>query len=99
MNSSPTPIVPAAEQMNQKPYEKQIPETNNTAIEGLVAGVVGLFFLHLILGIVAVILSAVAMPQIERKGQKGKGLAIAGLVLGILDVVYFIGKVLYLMNN
>ena len=93
------PNVPVTGQTNQNSHEKQMPVTNSTAIEALVAGAVGVFFLHLILGIVAVILAAVAMPQIQQKGQNGKGLATAGLILGIIDIVYFIGKVLYLMND
>ena len=44
---------------------------------------VSAFFIHL----VAVITGHIALSQIKRTGEKGRGLAIAGLVLGYLGIL------------
>ncbi len=54
--------------------------TDGFAIASLVTGVVGLAIIPLILGIIAI-------SRINRSGQDGKGLAIAGIVLGVLGIV------------
>jgi hypothetical protein len=54
------------------------PRTNRPAIWALVCGI-GQF-----------ILGAIALKQIRLRGEGGRGLAIAGLVLGILGVCYFL---------
>ncbi len=55
--------------------------TNGLAIASLVSGVLGFLCLT---AIAAVVLGVVALGQIRRTGKKGKGLAIAGIVLGVL---------------
>lgn len=50
--------------------------TNTWAIVGFVTS--------LIIAPLGIIFSAIALGQIKRTGQKGKGLAIAGLVIGIV---------------
>ncbi|MEU1128225.1 DUF4190 domain-containing protein [Streptomyces sp. NPDC005899] len=62
--------------------------TNGLAVASLVCGIVGLFFFNVVLGPVAIVLGAVALRQVAAKG--GAGLAKAGLILGIVDVVLFI---------
>ncbi|MFP3963681.1 DUF4190 domain-containing protein [Actinomadura fulvescens] len=52
--------------------------TNGLAIASLVTGVFGCF------GIISLILGAIALKQIKDRGQKGRGLAIAGIVLSLL---------------
>ena len=62
--------------------------TNSSAIAALVCSILGLAplcgFLFSIAGIVA---GAVGINQIRRTGQSGYGLAIAGIVVGILTLV------------
>ncbi len=63
--------------------------TNPLSIAGMVTGIVSLFVnLIGIVGIVAVILSSISLKQIGVRKQKGKGMAIAGLVLGIIGTVF-----------
>ncbi|GGX88989.1 DUF4190 domain-containing protein [Streptomyces minutiscleroticus] len=62
--------------------------TNGLAIASLVCGIVGLFFLNIVLGPLAIIFGAVAVRQAGAKG--GGGMAKAGLVLGVVDVILFI---------
>jgi hypothetical protein len=61
----------------------QSPGTNGLAVASLVLGIIWLYWLGSIL---AVIFGHVALSQIARSGQNGRGLAIAGLVLGWIGV-------------
>jgi hypothetical protein len=63
--------------------------TNGLAIAALVCGIVGILILNVILGPLAFIFGLVSRNQIKRAGgrQKGEGMAIAGIVLGPIDLV------------
>jgi len=61
-------------------------KVNGLAVAGFVISLVGLFCAGIICGIISVVLSAVALKQIPAKNQGGKGLAVAGLVIGIIDL-------------
>jgi len=58
-------------------------------IAGLAAGVAGLFIAGIPLGAVAIVFGAISLSRIKKnpKKYKGKGLAIASLILGLVDVV------------
>jgi hypothetical protein len=59
------------------------------AVAALVLGIAGLIFNFL--GILAIIFGAIANGQINRDPELGgKGMAIAGLVLGIVTIVLWI---------
>lgn len=62
---------------------------NGFAIAGFVCAVVGLIVAGIILGALGIIFSAIALKRIRegRGGSRGRGLAIAGLVIGIVAVV------------
>ncbi|MFI7384890.1 DUF4190 domain-containing protein [Streptomyces sp. NPDC049813] len=70
--------------------------TNGLAIAGLVCGIVGLFFLSFVLGPLAIIFGAMALRQ---KAAGGGGMAKAGLILGIIDVVLFIVMMIVAANG
>ena len=53
-------------------------------------GLVGLAILALVLGPLAVILGIVALQQIQTGGQYGRGMAIAGIVLGPIDIAFYL---------
>jgi len=63
-----------------------IRKTNGMAVAALVVGVVGL--LVGVTGPVALVLGIVALAQIRRSGDDGKGMAVAGLVLGALQTLF-----------
>lgn len=64
------------------------PSTNSLAISGFVVSLVSLFInLAGIVGLIGTIFSAIGLAQSKKKG-KGKGLAIAGLIIGIISIVY-----------
>jgi hypothetical protein len=61
--------------------------TNGMAIAGFVLGLLGLFVISAILGIV---FGSVALSRIRRTYQQGKGLAIAGIVLGSCWLAFYL---------
>jgi len=69
------------------PLPEAMPGTNGLAIAALVLGILGLVPP---LGIIAIVLGAVALQQVTRRNQSGRGLAIAGIVLGSLAVLAWI---------
>lgn len=62
---------------------------NGFAVAGFVCAVVGVFVAGFLLGTLGVVFSAIAMNKIKKNPEKfkGKGMAIAGLVIGIVAVV------------
>jgi hypothetical protein len=70
----------------QPPYQPAPPSksTNGLAIASLVLGVLWIWGLGSIL---AVIFGYVSLRQIRQRGENGHGLALAGLILGIVGVV------------
>lgn len=64
-------------------------KTNPAAVASLVCSLVGLIIAGLPLGIVAICLSVAAKKHIKVfPNEKGSGMATAGLVIGIIDVVF-----------
>lgn len=61
--------------------------TNGLAIASLCCGVVGVAFASVILGPVAILLGYFGLRQAPGKG--GAGMAKAGMVLGVVDLIIF----------
>jgi Domain of unknown function (DUF4190) len=79
----------------QWPPYPAAPHNNRVAIAALVCGVaqfvLGLLIVgNIVLAIPAIICGAIGLKQTRQRGESGRGMAIAGLVLGILGVVYFV---------
>jgi hypothetical protein len=75
-------------------YAPALPRNNPFAITALVCGLVQfalglLVVLNILAAIPAIVFGSIALRQIGLRGERGRGMAIAGLVLGILGVVYF----------
>jgi hypothetical protein len=62
--------------------------SNGFAVTALVCGIVGILIFEIILGPLAIIFGAVGLRRAGRAGR-GRGMAMAGLILGIIDVVLF----------
>ncbi|ANS70741.1 hypothetical protein SLINC_8517 [Streptomyces lincolnensis] len=71
--------------------------TNGLAIASLCCGIVGLFILNIILGPLAIVFGAVARRQAAAKN--GAGMAKAGIVLGVVDVILWIVLLVVAANN
>lgn len=68
-------------------YGAPTERTNSLAVASLVCGIAQLFIPPLPTSILAIVFGHVARGQIRRTGEKGAGLARAGLVLGWAEVV------------
>ncbi len=63
-------------------------EAEGFAIASLVLGILGLFIFGIPFGILAVIFSSIALSRISANpGLRGRGMAVAGMVLGIIDII------------
>ena len=62
---------------------------NGLAVAGFICSIVGIIVFGLILGVVAIILSGIGLSKINKDpiNWNGKGLAIAGIIIGILDII------------
>ena len=64
-------------------------KTNGQAIASFVLSIVGLFIFGLICGILALSMGVTSLKHIKAfPNEKGKGLAIAGIVIGSIDCVF-----------
>jgi hypothetical protein len=71
------------------PMQVRPQPTNGMAVASLVCGLMQVFSLG-ITAIPAVILGHMARGQIRRTGERGDGMATAGLVLGWLGIAFFV---------
>ncbi len=79
-----------------------IVKTNGLAIASMVSGIAGIFLCILFVpSILAVVFGHVGLTQIKRSAgrERGKGMAIAGLVLGYLGVVAAIVWIIVVANT
>lgn len=65
---------------------------NGLAIAGLVCGIVGLVVFNIVLGPLAIIFGSIGLSR-ARHGAPRKGMSIAALVLGIVDVVILVALI------
>ncbi|HEV2370897.1 MAG TPA: DUF1707 and DUF4190 domain-containing protein [Streptosporangiaceae bacterium] len=63
------------------PMAPAVPRTNSLATASFVLGLVGIVF-GVLASIPAIVLGYIARRQIRRTGERGAGLALAGLILG-----------------
>jgi hypothetical protein len=70
-------------------YDVPVPKrrTNRLAIASLVLGIVWVYWIGSVL---AIVFGFVARDQIGRSGQRGGGMAIAGIVLGCVGLGFFV---------
>ena len=63
--------------------------TDGLAITSFIFGIVGVFFAGLIFGLLAIIFGVLSLEKIKRSNGrvKGKGLAIAGTIIGLISLI------------
>ncbi len=66
------------------------PKTNKNAISSLVCSIISLFIFWW-LALVGISTGALALREIKQNGGKGKGLAIAGIIIGIISEALYWG--------
>jgi uncharacterized Tic20 family protein len=72
-----------------QPQQPQQPNTNGKAVASMVTGIASLVipFIGIITGPLAIVFATRARSEVQRTRQKGDGLAITGLVTGIIGCV------------
>ncbi|AIQ47473.1 hypothetical protein R70723_17470 [Paenibacillus sp. FSL R7-0273] len=95
--------------MNYQPYGQQQDyypppppppaQTNGKSIASLVLGILSIVtpYIGLLFGIVAIILSALSLKEIRNRYEGGRGLAIAGLVCGIVGTIIYALLIIFLL--
>ena len=76
MTDPVAPVPPAA------PVYAPAPQTNTLAIVG--------FILAFLVSVAGIIVSAIALGQIKRTGEGGHGLAVGGIIVGIIVTVLYV---------
>jgi hypothetical protein len=73
-------------------YNSAPQKTEGLGLAGFISGLVGLFIASIPLGIIAVVFGSISLSKIKKNPQryKGRGFAIAAIVLGLVDVVAMI---------
>jgi hypothetical protein len=90
------PVVPY--HMGYYPPVMPAPPTNGLAIGSMVCGIAEIFTLGFA-AIPAVILGHLARGQIKRTGERGDGMAIAGLILGYLGIAGWLLVILAIASH
>lgn len=85
MGSLPPPGPPVPAPYPQPAYGYS-PRTNGLAIASLVTGILAWVMCPLLSAVLAIIFGHIARGQIKQSGEGGGGLAMAGLVLGYVNL-------------
>lgn len=78
---------------NVRPVYTNVMPNSGLAVTAMVLGIIGLPLVWLpfnVLGVLAVIFGGCAFPAINRGQRSGKGMAVAGLTLGIVECVIWL---------
>lgn len=70
-----------------------VKKQNSMALTSFIISLVGLIIAAIPCGIVALITGIVGLTKFNQETEKGKGLAIAGVVIGIIDIIAGIANV------
>ncbi len=92
---TPPPTAPA----NNSPAKTS--SNSGFAIASLVCSLVGVVFLPIIGGLLGIILGAAALTQIRISNPRvqGRGLALAGIIVGAVSVVLWVGVLAFLGSH
>ncbi len=88
--------IPAA---SLRPPPGERPGVNRLAIASLITAVVGIPLFGIVTGFVAIVLASLALSRILVSRQKGVGLALAGLLLGVADVIAWVALLSYALSG
>jgi len=76
-----------------------VPKTNSKSIAALVLGILSVMipYLGFLIGIVAIVFASISLKEIKLRMEQGRGLAIAGLVCGIIGTAIYAIIILLLL--
>ena len=89
---------PMAPYQGYYPQVAQTPPTNGLAVGAMVCGILEIFTLGFA-AVPAVILGHVARAQIRQTGERGDGMAVAGLVLGYMGILGWLFIILVIAGH
>lgn len=72
--------------------------SNGLAIAGLVCGLVGILLFWFILGPLAIIFGGIGWSR-ANKGAPHKGMSIAAVVIGVLEIIFYVVLVAVVAKN
>jgi hypothetical protein len=80
------------------PQQYQPPRTNGKSIAALVLGILAVVLPYIgsLIGIIAIIFASISLKEIKRNQEQGRGMAIAGLVCGIVGTAIYALLILFL---
>jgi Domain of unknown function (DUF4190) len=81
-------------QYQQPQYQQPVTGSNSLAVASLVASLISLLVLPIVLAPVGIICGHVALSQINRTHQGGRGKAITGLIVGYISLLYGLAVVM-----
>ena len=70
--------------------ENQVQKYNVCAIISFVCSLIGLFKYGIFFGIASLVLGIIGVKKCKKDNEKGKWMAVVGIVLGIIEIIYFI---------
>lgn len=75
------------------------PKTNSKSIAALVLGILSVMipYLGFLIGIVAIVFASISLKEIKLRMEQGRGLAIAGLVCGIIGTAIYAIIILFVL--
>jgi len=74
------------ENQNQK-QNSTTKKTNSLAIISFILSIVGIFIIPFLSSIAGFILGIISLNQIKKQNESGKGLAVAGIVIGAIGII------------
>ncbi len=93
-------------QYGQPPYGAPMnyaaagPDQFGKALTAFILSLVGVLCFGIVLGIVAVILGAIALNGMKQSGNpRGRGLAIAAVIIGIIEVPLSLIGIIYMLSQ
>ena len=70
--------------------ENQVQKYNVCAIISFICSLIGLFKYGIFFGIASLVLGIIGVKKCKKDNEKGKWMAVVGIVLGIIEIIYFI---------
>lgn len=89
---TPAPVPAPVTYGNRAPVVvcQQVAPTNSSSIVSLVLGLISFISSFFFLGFVGIIFGHIARSQIKARGERGNGMAVAGLWLSYLSVLFWV---------
>jgi hypothetical protein len=85
------PNEPQSFTFSPAPQQYTPPKTNGKSIAAMVLGILAIVlpYIGFLIGIVAIIFASISLKEVKRNQEQGRGMAIAGLVCGIVGTAIY----------